>query len=174
MVKHVLAEAWSDILPESHREGLFSAFIELIDNYFISDQKGESLIEEGLPPKHRLRYTQLFLARFLASLLTVGYKLAQAEPPAPLLSCTAEELGCAMIVSLAEVHLGENGIKADFEMFEEEVYQDSDFQLLYRPEVDGIEDSPEFSRLGIGNLRFDEWFEPFLNAATPVHPYSAG
>ena len=73
---------------------------------------------------------------------------------------------------LAEVHLEEKGIKADFGGFEEEIYQDTDFKLLYRPDMDGIEDSPEFSHMGIGPLRFDEWFEPFLNATTPVHPYS--
>ena len=64
-------------------------------------------------------------------------------------------------------------MKADFGGFEEEIYQDSDFKLLYQPDMDGIEDSPEFSHLGIGLLRFDEWFIPFDNASTAVHPYSA-
>ena len=98
--------------------------------------------------------------------------MALREPPASLLSCTAEELACAIIIGLAEVHLEEKGIKADFGGFEEEIYQDTDFKFLYRPDMDGIEDSPEFSHLGIGPLRLDEWFEPFLNATTLVHPYS--
>ena len=38
--------------------------------------------------------------------------------------------------------------------------------------LDGIEDSDVGAELGIGNLRFHEWFEPFLNATTQVHPYS--
>ena len=173
MVTHTLADAWADVLPESHREALYSAFILLADNYFTSDDKQGSMIGEDLPRKYRHRYTPIFLQRFFASLLTVGYKLAQSDPPVPLLSCTAEELACAMTIDLAEAHLDENGIEADYELFEEAIYQDSDFKFLYQPEVDGIEDSPEFSYLGIGQLRFDEWFLPFDNAATAVHPYSA-
>lgn len=42
---------------------------------------------------------------------------------------------------------------------------------LYIQRFDGIEDSDVGANMGIGNLRFDEWFEPFLNAATPLHPY---
>ena len=54
-----------------------------------------------------------------------------------------------------------------------EVYLDTDFKFLYRRGMDGNRRPPEFSNLGIGLLRFEEWFEPFLNATTPVHPYSA-
>ena len=28
--------------------------------------------------------------------------------------------------------------------------------------------------MGYGNLQFDQWFETFLNASTPVHPYATG
>ena len=52
------------------------------------------------------------------------------------------------------------------------MYQDSDFKLLYHADVDGIEDSPEFAYLRIGHLRLEEWFIPFDNATTTVHPYS--
>ena len=38
---------------------------------------------------------------------------------------------------------------------------------------DGIEDTEEGPRLGVGHLHFDEWFKLFLNASTVVHPYSA-
>jgi hypothetical protein len=172
MVAHKLGEAWSDELSQPYREALHSAFVELVDNYFTVEDRQDNLIADGMPPKYRHRYDELFLRRFFATFLTVGYKLALREPPAPLLSCTAEELACAIIIGLAEVHLEEKGIKADFGGFEEEIYQDTDFKFLYRPDMDGIEDSPEFSHLGIGPLRLDEWFEPFLNATTPVHPYS--
>ena len=173
MAADALAEAWKDVLPVSHREALYFAFIELIDNYFTSDDRQESLIGDGLPRKYRHRYNELFIQRFLASVMTVGYKLAQPQSSTPLLSCTAEELACGMIINLAEIHLEENGVKADFGLFEEDIYQDSDFKLLYRADVDGIEDSPEFAYLGIGHLRLEEWFLPFDNAATAAHPYSA-
>ena len=172
MVAHKLGEAWSDELSQPHLEALHSAFIELVDNYFSVEDKEDNLIADGMPPKYRHRYDELFLRRFFTTFLTVGYKLALREPPAPLLSCTAEELACAIIIGLAEVHLEEKGIKADFGGFEEDIYQDTDFKFLYHADMDGFEDSPEFSQLGIGPIRFDEWFEPFLNSTAPVHPYS--
>ena len=48
-------------------------------------------------------------------------------------------------------------------LFEEDIYQDIDFKLLYQPDMDGIDHSPEFSHLGMGLLRFDEWLIPFDN-----------
>ena len=172
MAAHALAEAWKEVLPVSHRKALYSAFIELIDNYFMSDDKQDSLIGDGLPRKYRHRYTELFIQRFFASLMTVGYKLAPPRPSTPLLSCTAEELACGMILNLAEIHLEENGVKADFDLFEEDICQDNDLKLLYRADVDGIEDSPEFAYSGIGHLRLEEWFLHFETATTAVDPYS--
>ena len=37
---------------------------------------------------------------------------------------------------------------------------------------DGVEDSELGRRLGVANLRFDEWFHPFRDQI-PVHPYSS-
>ena len=105
------------------------------------------------------------------TVLTVGYKLVQREPPGPLLSCTAEELALRALIEEAKEVLDQEGIKADFGLFEDEAFQDADHEFLFMPEADGIEDSPEGARLGVGNLRFDEWFTPFLNASTQVHPY---
>ena len=68
--------------------------------------------------------------------------------------------------------LEERGIEAWYGGFEDEVYQDLDFELLYQLRFDGIEDSPIGTELGMGNLHFDEWFVPFDNAAAPIHPYS--
>ena len=28
------------------------------------------------------------------------------------------------------------------------------------------------AEIAYGNLRFDEWFESFLNATMPIHPYA--
>jgi hypothetical protein len=113
MAAHELGEAWSDELSQPHREALYSAFVELVDNYFTAEDREDNLIADGMPTKYRHRYTELFLRRFLTTFLTVGYKLVLREPPAPLLSCTAEELSCAIIIGFAEVHLEEKGIKAD-------------------------------------------------------------
>ena len=105
------------------------------------------------------------------TVLTVAYKLAQAEPPVPLLSYTAEELALRALIEEAKEVLGREGIDADFGLFEDEALQDADHEFLFMPKADGIEDSPEGAQLGIGHLRFDEWFTPFLNASAQVHPY---
>ncbi len=67
-----------------------------------------------------------------------------------------------------------DGIEADFGAFEDAIYQDMDFEYLYEPEADGIEDSELGAELGIGNLRFSDWFKPFINASMPVHPLCQG
>ena len=59
----------------------------------------------------------------------------------------------------------------DFALFQDLAYQDSDYEYLYELSLDGIEDSPVGVEHGISNLHFDEWFIPFDNAQTPVHPY---
>ena len=48
-----------------------------------------------------------------------------------------------------------------------------DIMILYDMSLDGIEDSAVDEEMAFGNLQFDKWFEPFLNASTPVHPYTA-
>ena len=39
--------------------------------------------------------------------------------------------------------------------------------------VDGIEDTTVGAEMAYDNLPFDKWFEPFLNATMPIHPYAA-
>ena len=139
---------------------------------FLGEGDGEdSLLAGLLPSAYTLRYTGVFLKMWFVTVLTVGYKLAQRGPPGPLLSCTAEELALRALIEEAKEVLGREGIDADFGLFEDEAFQDADHEFLFMPEADGIEDSPEGAQLGIGNLRFDEWFTPFLNASSQVHPY---
>lgn len=165
------AEAWSDALPDDHREALHIALAGLGDAFF-EDEDGEGYrFLEFLPQKYTLLYDQAFLRRFLITLMTVGYKLALAEPPAPLLSCVAEELALDMLIKVASERLKVLASTPDFELFKDLAYQDSDYEYLYELSLDGIEDSPVGVEHGIANLHFDEWFMPFDNAQTPVHPY---
>lgn len=164
------AKAWSKCLPKDHREALFAALTVLSDEFFQDDLDDEShIFRELLPRKYLLRYTPLFLKRFYIALITVGYKLALPESSA-MLACTAEELALSMLIQRAEVILEEKGKEADFDEFKESAFQDWDFEQLYVPEADGIEDSEIGTELGMDNLRFSEWFKPFHNASMPVHP----
>jgi len=63
-------------------------------------------------------------------------------------------------------------IEDDFDPFEEVVFQDFDFEILYQMELDGLEDSDAGAIMGVANLRFNDWFKPFKNAASEVHPYA--
>ena len=47
-----------------------------------------------------------------------------------------------------------------------------DINILYDMSLDGIEDTTVGDNMAFANLEFDQWFEPFLNASTPVHPYT--
>lgn len=166
------AEAWAEYLPDNHRKALYSALCMVSDEFFEYDLEDEDHeLRQLLPRKFFHSYTPLFLKKFYATLLTVGYKLALPEESDTLIACTAEELALHILIEQASALLEIDGIEADFVPFEDVVYQDVDFEYLYEPETDGIEDSERGTELGIANLRFSEWFKPFLNASMPVHPY---
>ena len=166
-----VAQYWSYCLPESHREALHSALCLLSDDFF-ADAEGQAPLLAGLLPRAYLaRYNEGFLRKWFVTVSTVGYKLAQAQPPSPLLSCTAEELALRALVDEAKELLDQEGIEADFGLFEDDVFEDVDYEFLFRPETDGIEDSATGASLGISRLRFDEWFTRFEGAASEVHSY---
>ena len=166
-----LAEAWSEYLPVNHREALYSALCTLSDDFFENGLEDEDhIFRELLPRKYFHKYTPIFLKNFHATLLTVGYKLVLSEQSETLSACTAEELALHILIERASTLLDMDGIEADFFGFEDVIYQDTDFEYLYDPERDGIEDSEIGTELGIGNLHFSEWFKIFDNASMPIHP----
>ena len=169
----MIGDAWADCLAKSHRDALNDTLCILVDD-FLNDPEDISHCIAALPPKFLYRYDGLFRRKFLVTLLTVGYKLALTEPPAHLLSCTAEELALYVLIEEARGALMAQEISADFSEFEDKAFQDDmDIMILYDMSLDGIEDSPVDEEMAFGNLQFDKWFEPFLNASTPVHPYTA-
>ena len=170
----MIGNAWDNCLPESHREALHDALDLLVDDFLNDPEYDEPLCVTVLPSKYLHRYDGGFRRKFLVTLLTVGYKLAQSEPPVPLFSCTAEELALHVLIEEATEGLKTQGIEPEFSEFEDQVYQDDmDINILYDMSLDGIEDTTIGDNMAFANLQFDQWFEPFLNASTPVHPYAA-
>ena len=167
-----LGDYWAKDLPESHREALDQSLGLVVDDFLGREEHEKSLLASYLPPRYTLRYNEFFYRKFFAVMMTVGYKLAQPDPPVPTLSCVAEELACHALISDASAALEEQGVEPQFGSFEDDIFQDEDYEYLFSGSMDGVEDSEVGAALGIGNLRFDEWFEPFLNAKTPVHPYA--
>ena len=92
-----LADVWSEVLPESRREALFDALCVLTDDFFEAECLKDTLMAYFLPEKYLPRYSGLFFKKFFITLTTVGYRLADPNPPLPLLSCTAEELALHVI-----------------------------------------------------------------------------
>ncbi len=170
----MIGNPWDDCLPESHREALHDALCLLVDDFLNDPEYDEPLCVTVLPSKYLHRYDGGFRRKFIVTLLTVGYKLAQPEPPVPLFSCTAEELGLHVLIEEAREGLKAQGIEPELSGFEDRAFQDDmDVEILYDMALDGIEDNPVGDSMGYGNLQFDQWFEPFLNATTPIHPYAA-
>lgn len=166
------AEAWSEYLPENHRDALYSALCILSDEFIEDDiEDNGHIFRDLLPSKYLYRYTSGFINRFYATLLTVGYKLALPDNSHTLLSCTAEELALNMLIERASDILEDEGIEAEFGGFEDVIFQDVDFEYLYEPENDGIEDSAIGKEIGMGYLHFSDWFKPFDNTSMPVHPF---
>ena len=85
----MIGNAWDKCLPENHREALHNALCLLVDDFLNDPDDDEPLFVTSLPSKYLQQYDGGFRRKFLVTLLTVGYKLAQPEPPVPLFSCTA-------------------------------------------------------------------------------------
>ena len=88
-----------------------------------------------------------------------------AKPGQHAIFCTAKELPLRARVDEAKELLAQESIQADFALFE-----DADYEFLFRPEADGIGDSVAGARPGISRLRFDEWFTRFEGAVSEVPP----
>ena len=175
-----LGEAWSEALPESHREALSNAFDSLCDG-FVEDlaltASGDVAFADTdsgslLPIRLKKHYSEGFARRFFLCFATVGWKLAQPDEMTP--SCVAEELAVHILVTEATRILAEEGEDPDYGAFEDLYLQDADVELLYDLSFDGIEDTKTAEDLGMDHLHFEDWFKPFLNATSAVHPYSAG
>jgi hypothetical protein len=159
-----LGQAYAETLPASHRQALAQAAHVLIDTTLealtgsdLGDWSGDTwLISTLLPPRYRLRYTARFARKFLACLMTVVWKLGQGEQMR--LSCTAEELAAYALIQEAKATLDERGIGADFEGFEDSLFEDLDFEFLFDDAYDGIESAEIAEEAGITNLAFRDWF----------------
>jgi hypothetical protein len=152
--------------------------VHVLIDQFLDDivglRRGERFIDMDmaghLPSTYRHRYDLLFAKRFLACVYTVAWKLQSPDPQ--ILACVGEELALHALIQCAEAILEGKGAEADFDLLRETALEDEDYALLFDPQWDGIEDSERGRRLGMANLHFDEWFEPFREGV-PVHPYSS-
>jgi hypothetical protein len=164
----------------AQREAVRRATIFLIDSLFLDlqsvGQEGwsldDSFFDACLPRRYRLRYTPDFLRRFFVCVVVAAWNLAQAEP-APV-ACLAEALAVRAITDTARMLLELEGRTLDFDAVEHEVLEDTDFEYLFDPAQDGVEDSPFGRRVGMEPLGIAYWFTAYGDGTRgDVHPYAA-
>ncbi len=165
-------------LPEPQRRALLAACDLLIDQSFEDlaalDQGAafrDLWMAEWVPTKYLPRYDALFAKKLTVCLIAVAGKLTDPHPH--LLASVAEEMALAAIVEQAATDLEEAGREGDVTELRDVAdgaFQDRDFELLFNPRWDGIEETEAGERLAMANLRFEDWFRPFRDEV-PVHPY---
>ncbi|MBX3465454.1 MAG: hypothetical protein KF878_00980 [Planctomycetes bacterium] len=169
-------------LPERGWQALREAVVTLNDHL---QMDVEGLLRGGefattfascyLPPKYLPSYDLGLLRRFLVCVVVTGWKLFDPAHEHRL-ACTAEELALRAIIQRAEEVLEEQEAEpVDFSYLVDMAYEDTDFEMLFDPSLDGIEDSPSGKYMRIVNLKLKEWFLPFNpERGDVVHPYADG
>lgn len=166
----------SDILPGRRRRALLAASATIIDEA-LDSLRSEGTLEASslawhLPPRFGYRYTEATYRCMFVAVIGLGHQLAGTDHPA--LRCTADELALNMLMEEADVWLTEveAGPAGDWGGYIDSVFEDTDFEMLYDPSMDGIEDGDGGVAVYLqpANLHPDDWFKPF-RADEPVHPY---
>lgn len=123
-----------------------------------------------LPRKHAHAYDAEMLGRFADAfecLRSTVYASDHVEP-----DCTAEELVLGAILRTAENLVpGDERHRNEISHMYDEFFQDCDFEMLYDPQCDGVED-PRTAlghHLGVANLRIGDWFKSFDNVPPRAH-----
>jgi hypothetical protein len=150
-------------------------FDRILDDLVISDEQRKRLgeerfVDEYLPTQYRQRYDAPFLRKLLATAAKVSQDLATADYSYP--GCTAEELVLSMIVQQWQVLLDLTELGQSWTDLSEYLFEDTDFEYLFEPEMDGVENDPLVHKTsGIEVNPIGDWFVPF-NADSRVHPYA--
>lgn len=174
---------FDELITQEKYERLCAATDELLDHLF--DAVAEVVrtgspdpLFDWLPEQFSRRYTGLFAKQFLIAAVTVTGALDQWNGKSPIVTCTAEAFALSGVIELAKAHVemqanakGQQATEEelDFSSFEDQLFPDADYELLFQPEWDGVEDSEVAEYHGM-LLRFEDWFTPYAGSEW-VHPY---
>lgn len=165
------------VLTGTKREALHAAVALLLDDAFETLARNgdlnESMIVWYLPERLEPHYTEVLYRGMVVAVANVGAQFADTD--APTLRCLADEMALHVIIEHAGAWLENQGeLDEGWVNYEDRVFEDTDFELLYDPAWDGIEDpdSDVARQGGMANLHPKDWFKPF-RPAEPVHPYYA-
>jgi hypothetical protein len=129
----------------------------------------ESFVWDFFPPRFRHTYTREFHTKVLITASKVAYDLAR--PDGRHAACIAEELILNAICRLVELPWDLAGLGRPWLNPSEDLLEDTDFDLLFHADMDGIEADPAAQAdhaMWIPGPA--DWFTPF-NDERVVHPY---
>ena len=134
-----------------------------------------------LPPIALRQATPAFLTRFARCFDDLAQRIAYPGGAEVLTACTGDEVALDHVLELARGAyldgteldmIGELFDKLpvspelddDFDFYADVLFLDRDFELLWQPELDGIEGDEPAEALCLVNLKPDRWFLPFDSA----------
>jgi hypothetical protein len=158
---------------------LFSDLVALessdADSVQTHDDPESLLALSMLPTQYRHRYTPLFVRKFTVAAIAVTERLTreQWEPAVTV----AEELALHLLGEQAEVLIELTGLEAEVDAgwrgaYNDAVLEDVDYEILYEPGMDGIEEDDDMAHLHMAPMSFSAWFRPF-NEGRRTHPYAS-
>lgn len=174
---------FDDFITREKYEALCDAGHQLLDEVFDAaaevwrTDSPEPLLT-WLPEQFSHHYTRLFAKRFFVTCVSVVGALDEWNGAGAIVSCTADALALAALIETAkariEINADAEGQQAteedlDFTSFQSALFPDMDYQFLFEPQLDGIEDDEIADYHGM-MLRFKDWFEPYAGPGR-VHPY---
>ncbi|OKX81673.1 hypothetical protein [Corynebacterium glutamicum] len=172
VIKGALALASLQMIDE-----LFSD-LRLLNRKYSDEVNVDILIEDtmvlcGLPQRYAHRYDILFTQRFLMAVADVSSYMTNGWIPLPTV---AHQMAFNLLLNNAEAVVDALTATDDRvvpiwrEIMDTALFRDRDFELLYDPKFDGIEDVQD-SKARHENLNFDDWFKPFFGPGALPSPY---
>jgi len=145
-------------------------FLEFEDGVPDPDYVEETFVYERFPERCRAAYDEAFFRKVLVTVIKVANDLA--DPAGGAASCIAEEIIRQAIGQDAMGICEEAGLGRPWLDPDEYLQEDADFELLYRKQMDGMENDPA-AQAGFGIMvpAVEDWFTPF-NGERLVHPYA--
>jgi len=147
-------------------EMLYSNLTESLCALMTNQDVQDTWLYNQLPYFARLRCDTRLCRDFLITLSTLAFKTF-GPSPFPI-ACRAEELLLAWAADEVEAFREMGGEKfEDKEDFLGEIIGDLDFQLMYDPAFDGIDQAPY---LRTGSFRLEDWFRPYPIVGAVTNP----
>lgn len=159
------------VLSADQRQALLDATV------IATDTELQHLVDGGpfedsslwwyMPPIARAYPRAILLYKeMVVALISVGKRLAATDTPEP--ACVAEEIALSFLIEEAEAILEARQIEhRGFGAYKDLAFQDTDFELLWDMEFDGIDQSDTGRELGMTDLSPSAWGEAFLNTPPP-------